>query len=182
MFQAHPAATSPNSHVRRHSAATNGTSINAPTRETSLHPTPVPKRKRTERRVDLEDAAISQSLKEVANAFVSSSVVPPSASQTADELFGQSIGKALASLTPHQSAVAKMRIEQVLLEVQFGSMIPQYAPRPEWENGNYQTQQYIPNASQGEFSHTNFHGEPYQPAAPQHEFSDLLHEMQPFQI
>jgi hypothetical protein len=80
---------------------------------------PVTKRRRVDRQGDQENEAISQSLKQVANAFTARTAQMKEPS--ADELFGQSIGKALGRLNPRQSAIAKMKIQQVLVDVEFGS-------------------------------------------------------------
>ena len=41
---------------------------------------------------------------------------------SANELFGRSVGKALESMTPRQCALAKLRIQEVLVDVEFGNI------------------------------------------------------------
>lgn len=46
-----------------------------------------------------------------------------------DELFGQSIGATLKTMTPQQKSLAKVRIQQVMYETQYSSVQPcQYYP------------------------------------------------------
>ena len=62
-----------------------------------------------------------------------------SAEKNADMYFGKNVGETLHQMTPRQKAIAKARIQQVLLEVQFPEE-PFYqppSPHPQSQSTSY---------------------------------------------
>ena len=114
----------------------------------SSSPSMQPNKRRHE--VDPGDEALISSLKEVTACAKEMKEKKATKDKGPNIHFGMEVAERLNRPEPRQQAIAKVRIQQFLLDVEYPSPVPDYPPPP----SHYPIQQYPPSASHSSYCGT----------------------------